>query len=77
MVHLIFLMFLYIEGKLIKHGFARIATWKNDPVFEENGDAVCKFYLESSEWTKSYWNYDFLLTYVVRVNATTFSSELM
>lgn len=61
----------------MKHGFARISTWTNDPVIVENGDAVCRFHLQSSDYTKSIWNHEFALTYIVRLNATFLSSELL
>lgn len=60
----------------MKHGFARISTWTSDPVFEEDGFSVCKFHLSSNGTTKSLWNYDFALTYTLRLNAFSLSTQL-
>ena len=60
----------------MKHGFARVSMWTNDPVVEEEGYSVCRFHLQSSETTKKIWDHDFSLVYTVRLNATSFSSEL-
>lgn len=68
--------FLFSEGPLMKHGFARISTWTSDPVFEEDGYSVCQFHLSSNEQTKKSWNHDFKLTYTVRVNASCLSTQL-
>ena len=60
----------------MKHGFARVSMWTNDPVVEEEGYSVCRFHLQSSETTKKIWDHDFSLVYNVRLNETSFSSEL-
>ena len=64
------------EGPLMKHGFARVSIWTNDPVFEEDGYSICRFHLGASENTRSIWNYEFALTYEVRINADSLSTEL-
>lgn len=60
----------------MKHGFARVSIWTNDPVFEEDGYSICRFHLSASENTRSIWNYEFALTYEVRINADSLSTEL-
>ena len=73
---LLFNIFLYSEGPLMKHGFARTSIWTSDPVFEEAGYSVCQFHLSSSEETKALWNHDFALTYTVRLNASSLTTQL-
>ena len=60
----------------MKHGFARVSFWTNDPVFEEGGYSVCRFHLDASSNTRSIWNHEFALTYEVRLNADSLSTEL-
>lgn len=60
----------------MKHGFARVSFWTNDPVFEEDGYSICRFHLSASDHTRSIWNYEFALTYEVRINADSLSTEL-
>ena len=68
---------LYIEGPLVKHGFARTSNWMKESEYVDGEEVVCIMGMATDGNTKKAWNHEFALNYVIRLGKRSLSTQLM
>ena len=64
------------NNKMPKHGFARQVKWNFVKKYENENNSGIIFELNSDEYTKKIWDYDFKLRYEVIINESSLENEL-
>lgn len=64
------------NNKMPKHGFARQVKWNFVKKYENENNSGIIFELNSDEYTKKIWDYDFKLKYEVIINESSLENEL-